>query len=98
MGPESGSESGQEGSKESRSVVSWRKRSALETPSAIFQTVFSTTFVNKGKKRKANMGCRNSVPLMKKGVSNARKVCSPWVRCGSYNRRASDPEVYSVPF
>jgi hypothetical protein len=30
--------------------------------------------MHKGKKRKTNMGCRNSVPLMKKGVSNARKV------------------------
>ena len=44
-----------------------------------------------------NMCCRKSVPLMKMGVSDARKMCPQEVQCGSYNRRASDPEVYSVP-
>jgi hypothetical protein len=42
-------ESAQKGSKESISVVSCRQRSAVETPSAIFQTVSPRTSVNKGK-------------------------------------------------
>src|SRR5215208_4112759 len=46
--PNRGSESGQEESKESRSVASWRQRIALVTPSAIFQTVSPRTPVNKG--------------------------------------------------
>src|SRR5215208_898644 len=37
-------ESGQDGSKESRSADSWRQRCALETPSAIFQTVSEGVF------------------------------------------------------
>jgi hypothetical protein len=37
--PNRGYESGQDGSKESRSADFWRQRCALETPSAIFQTV-----------------------------------------------------------
>jgi hypothetical protein len=37
--PNRGSESGQEGSKESRSAASWRQRSALGTPSGISQVV-----------------------------------------------------------
>src|SRR5215217_6367244 len=37
--PNRGSESGQEGSKESRSAASWRHRRVLDMPSAIFQTV-----------------------------------------------------------
>jgi hypothetical protein len=42
--PNRGYGSGQEGSKESRSVASWRQRSALETPSALFQTVSEGEF------------------------------------------------------
>src|SRR5215213_8155347 len=41
-----GSESGQEGSKESRSAASWRQRRAVETPSAIFQTVSRSHLIN----------------------------------------------------
>src|SRR5215217_4708859 len=42
--PNRGSESGQEGSKESRSAASWRHRRVLEMPSAIFQTVSEGKF------------------------------------------------------
>src|SRR5215217_2261902 len=42
--PNRGSESGQEGSKESRSAASWRHRRVLEMPSAIFQTVSEGEF------------------------------------------------------
>src|ERR687897_3704827 len=42
--PNRGYESGQKGSKECRSAASWRQRSALETPSAIFQTVSEEEF------------------------------------------------------
>src|SRR5215216_2275857 len=49
--PNRGSESGQEGSKESRSAASWRHRRVLEMPSAIFQTVSPRTRVNKGKRK-----------------------------------------------
>src|SRR5215207_11114215 len=38
--PNRGYESGQEGSKESRSAASWRHRSALETPSELFSKQF----------------------------------------------------------
>src|SRR5215207_2990804 len=43
--PNRGYESGQEGSKESRSAASWRQRSALQTPSAIFQSVSEGVFL-----------------------------------------------------
>jgi hypothetical protein len=46
--PNGGSESGQDGSKESRSADFCCRRSALETPSAVFQTVSPRTPVNKG--------------------------------------------------
>src|SRR5215203_7317607 len=39
------------GSKQSRSVASWRRRSTVERPSAIFQTVSPRTPVNKGIKK-----------------------------------------------
>src|SRR5215208_2741752 len=45
-GPNRGYESAQKESKESRSAASWCQRSALETPSAIFQTVSPGTQVN----------------------------------------------------
>src|SRR5215213_9376689 len=45
-----GSESGQEGSKGVPIGRSWRQRSAVETPSAIFQTVSPRTRANKDKR------------------------------------------------
>src|SRR5215203_5414421 len=45
--PNRGSESGQEGSKESRSAISLAARSTAETPLAIFQTVSLRASVNK---------------------------------------------------
>ena len=42
--PNRGYESGQDGSKESLSADSWHQRSALERPSAIFQTVSEGEF------------------------------------------------------
>src|SRR5215213_6127811 len=45
-----GSESGQEGSKGVPIGRSWRQRSAVETPSAIFQTVSVETRANKDKR------------------------------------------------
>src|SRR5918993_135008 len=47
--PNRGYESGQKGKKECRSAASCRQRSALETPSAIFQTVSPRISVDKGK-------------------------------------------------
>jgi hypothetical protein len=49
--PNRGYKSGQKGSKECRLAASCRQRSAVETPSAIFQTVSPRTRVNKGKKK-----------------------------------------------
>jgi hypothetical protein len=59
--PNHGYESGQDGSKESRSADSWRQRSALETPSAIYQTFSPGTSVNKAKRRAETVGrlCEN---------------------------------------
>src|SRR5215218_9434995 len=49
--PNRSSESGQEGSKESRSAISLAARSTAETPLAIFQTVSPRTRVNRARRR-----------------------------------------------
>src|ERR671910_3221604 len=56
--PNGGSETGQDGSKESRSADFCCRRSALETPSAIFQTVSPRTPVNKGVRQLHGRACR----------------------------------------